>query len=313
MALRLLAPLTAVLVLVGCAAAPPGASPGGALPIVVATTTQVGSLASEIGGEQIDLSVLLEPGIEAHDFELSTSDAAALERADVILKSGAGLESWLDDALETIGDADRVRDMSAGVTLREGSGDAHEEEEAGHEEEHDPHYWLSAANAILMAQNVREAITEVAPESADLFAERTDAIVARLERADTQIRVLIDEIPEGDRKLVTDHDALGYFAEAYGLEVVGFVFPMSDVAAEPSAADIAELVAAIRENNVRAIFPESAVNPRLAEAVAEETATLLVSEPLYSDALGPAGSGADTLDGMLLHNARVIRDALIGD
>jgi ABC-type Zn uptake system ZnuABC Zn-binding protein ZnuA len=112
---------------------------------------------------------------------------------------------------------------------------------------------------------------------------------------------------------VTDHDALGYFIEAYELEFVGSIFPSLDVASEPSARDIERLVDEIRTRGVRAIFSESSVNPALAQTIAEETEATLVEEPIYADSLGPAGSGADTLEGMLVHNARVIRDGLLGD
>ena len=280
---------------------------------VVATTTQVGSVAGEIGGDAIELTVLLRPGIEAHDFELTPVAGAALEEADLILISGAGLEDWLDETLETIGGADRVRDLSEGVSLRTPADDAtgHEGEE-DHEEEVDPHYWLSAQNAIVMAGNARDALADAAPEHAAAFAERAGILLARLEEADTEVRTMIGEIPADERRIVTDHDALGYFIDAYGLEFVGSVFSSLDVSSEPSAQDIEALVAEIREQGVTAIFTESSVNPRLAAAVAEETEARLVEEPIYTDSLGADGSGAETLDGMLLHNARVIRDGLLG-
>lgn len=307
-----------VTLLLAAACTPAGHASGGDRPAVVATTTQLGSVAAEIGADSIDLTVLLEPGVEAHDFELTPAAGAALERADVILVSGAGLEGWLEDAFETIGGADRVRDMSQGVELRALADDAAASRE-DHDDEHgqdhaegaiDPHYWLDAANAVIMTRNVADALSTLAPESADAFERRADAIVARLERADAEIRTLIGQVPPDRRKIVTDHDALGYFADAYGLEFIGSVFPSLDVSAEPSARQIATLVADMREHDVRAIFTESAVNPRLARALAEETDARVVDEPLYTDSLGPPGSGADTLDGMLLHNARVIHGAL---
>lgn len=268
---------------------------------VVATTTQVGSIATELGGDAIDLTVLLKPGIEAHDFEITPAAGAAIEQATVILESGAGLETWLADAIETIGGADRVRDLSEGVTLRHGT-----------DGELDPHYWMTAPNAIVMVGNARDALIEAAPTAADGITQRADALIARLEAADAEIRALIDEIPAERRKVVTDHDALGYFIDEYGLEFVGSVFPSLDVSADPSARDIELLVELVRQEDVRAIFTESAVNPQLAEAVAAETGATLIDVPLYADSLGPPGSGADTLDGMLLHNAHVIHDGLTG-
>ena len=289
---------------------------------VVATTTQVGSIADEIGGEAIDLTVLLEPGVEAHDFELTPAAAAAIEEADLILASGAGLESWLRDALATIGADVPVAELSEGVALRTADGSARADDEqaaasegddhAG-EDEVDPHYWLSAPNAIVMVRNARDAVTAASPERASGFAAGADGLIGRLEAADEEIRRLMDQIPEQRRGIVTNHDALGYFIDEYGLRFVGSVFPSLDVSAEPNPAQLAELIDTMRAEGVVAVFSESAVNPRLAQALAEESGAEVVDEPLYTDSLGPPGSGADTLDGMLAHNARVIHDALAGD
>ena len=217
---------------------------------VVATTTQVGSIAAELGGDAIDLTVLLKPGIEAHDFEITPAAGAAIEHATLILKSGAGLETWLDDAIETIGGGDRVRDLSEGVDLR-----------TSEDGEVDPHYWMSAPNAIVMVENAREALVEAAPAAAEAIGERADALIGRLEEADRETRALIDEIPADRRKVVTDHDALGYFLDEYVLEFVGSVFPSLDVSADPSARDIEDLVDLIRDNDVDVIFAESAREP----------------------------------------------------
>lgn len=295
----LVAALASTLI-VACATGP---DPSGGELRVVATTTQVGAAAQEVGGDAIALTVLLAPGVEAHDFELRPEQGAALEQADVILVSGAGLEDWLADTIAAIGAEDRVRVMSEGVPLRtdEATGAV------------DPHYWLSAPNAVTMVENVRSALTDADPGGADGYGDRAAAMIERLESADAEVRALIDAVPVGERGIVTDHDALGYFIDEYGLRFVGSVFPSLDVSAEPSAQEIEELVALIHEEGVTAIFTESSIDPRLAEAVAAETDARLVNEPLYTDSLGPAGSGADTLDGVLLHDARVIRDGLLGD
>jgi zinc/manganese transport system substrate-binding protein len=289
-----------------------GGTPDGDRLRVVATTTQVGSAARDVGGDAIELTVLLEPGVEAHDFEITPPAAAAIEDGDLILKSGAGLEAWLDDALSTIGGSDRVRDMSVGIELLAPAAESHEDESTdGAGAEVDPHYWLSAPNAIHMVENVRDALSEADPAEADAFGQRADTLIGRLQEADDEIRGLIDEVPTEHRGIVTNHDALGYFMAEYGLRFVGSIFPSLDVSAEPNPAQLAELVDTIRGERVTAIFSESAINPRLAEAIAEESGARVVDAPLYTDSLGAPGSGADSLDGMLLHNATVIHDALI--
>jgi ABC-type Zn uptake system ZnuABC Zn-binding protein ZnuA len=248
---------------------------------------------------------------------MTPAAAGAVEDADLVLRSGAGLEGWLDEALETIGGSDVTRDMSAGIELHEPAlPDAHDDEQGeeheGEEHEVDPHYWLTAPNAIRMVENVRDALAEADPGHASSFTDRAATLIGRLENADTEIRALMSEIPDERRGIVTNHDALGYFIDEYGLSFVGSVFPNLDVSSEPSPAELAELIETVRAEGVVAIFSESAVNPELARAVAEETGAQVVDEPLYTDSMGPPGSGGETLDGMLLHNATVIHGALAG-
>ncbi len=303
---RAAAALAAMLVLTACASTTD--DPDGEGLNVVATTTHVGSVVAEIGGDDVELTTLMAPGVEAHDFEMTPEQGAALERADLILVSGAGLEDWLTDTIDAVGASDRVRDLSQGVPLR--SPDASGGDDG---DEVDPHYWLSAPNAMIMVENVRDALVAVDPDGADGYADRAAGLIERLDAADAEVRDLIGEVPADERRIVTDHDALGYFIDEYGLVFVGSIFPSLDVSAEPSAQDIEDLVVRIRSEEVRAMFTESTVDPRLAEAVAYETDARLVTEPLYTDSLGPPGSGADTLDAMLVHNAGVIRDGLLGD
>jgi len=288
----------------GCGAGTPSPSDGRLR--VVATTTQVGEAARGVGGDDIALTVLLKPGAEAHEFEITPTAAAAIERSDVILESGAGLEVWLEGALATIGGRDRLRDMSVGVKLRS-------PDDPGEAGEVDTHYWLTAPNASVMVENVRDALTAARPALAAAFADRAAHYLVRLERVDADIRGLMADIPTERRGIVTNHDALGYFVAEYGLRFVGSVFPSLDVSADPNPAQLADLADTIRSEGVTAIFSESAVNPRLAKAIADETGAHVVQEPLYTDSLGAAGSGADTLDGMLLHDAQVIHDALVAD
>ena len=296
--------ISGVVAMTGCGPGTPAPSDGRLR--VVATTTQVGEAAREVGGDDIALTVLLKPGAEAHEFEITPTAAAAIERSDLILESGAGLEVWLEATLTTIGGADRLRDMSTGIALRA-------PDDPAQSEEVDPHWWLTAPNAIQLVEHVRAALSAARPDLSDAFAARATAYVARLQAADVEIRRLMAEIPPARRGIVTNHDALGYFMAEYGLRFVGSVFPSLDVSSEPNPAQLATLADTIRGEGVTAIFSESAVNPKLAKAIADETGAKVVSDPLYTDSLGPPGSGADTLDGMLLHDAQVIHDALVSD
>jgi zinc/manganese transport system substrate-binding protein len=307
--------LALVIGLVVTACAPGGRQDSGDGVQVVATTTQVGSIAAEVGGDAIDLTVLLQPGNEAHDYEMTPADAAAIEDAKVVLRSGAGLESWLDEALETIATDGILIDLSEGVELREPAEvePAHEEEpseEEGEVHHVDPHYWLSGPNAIQMVRNVATALGEAIPSDAAAFDQRAVTLIARIEAADAEIRALMDEIPEDRRGIVTNHDALGYFIDEYGLRFVGSIFPNLDVSSEPSPQELAVLIDTIGSEGVVAIFSDTVVNPELADTLAAETGAVVVEEPLYTDSLGPPTSDAETLDGMLLHNARVIHAAL---
>ena len=175
----------------------------------------------------------------------------------------------------------------------------------------DPHWWLTAPNASLLVENVRDALIAARPDLAEGFSDRAAAYVARLRAADVEIRRLMNEIPTARRGIVTNHDAIGYFVAEYGLHLTGSVFPSLDVSSEPDPAQLAALADTIRAQGVTAIFSESAVNPRLARAIADESGARVVDQPLYTDSLGQPGSGAETLDGMLRHNAQVIHDALV--
>jgi ABC-type Zn uptake system ZnuABC Zn-binding protein ZnuA len=196
--------------------------------------------------------------------------------------------------------------MSAGVDLRA-------PDDPAEASEVDPHYWLTAPNASRMVENVRDALSAARPDLADAFSARAATYLNRLRAADVEIRRLMAEIPADRRGIVTNHDALGYFIAEYGLRFVGSIFPSLDVSADPNPSQLAKLADTIRQEHVAAIFSESAVNPRLARAIADETGAHVVDEPLYTDSLGPPGSGADTLDGMLLHDAQVIHDALVAN
>ena len=275
---------------------------------VVATTTQIGALTREVAGGAVELSVLLEAGADAHDYEPSPKAVARVKDADVVLMNGIGLDEWLDDIITGAG-AREVVVVTEGITIRE-AGEHSGEEEGGHDhDEGDPHVWHDPMNAKIMVDNIVAALSAAAPDLAETFRANGEAYKAKLDAVDAQIRVLIDAIPLEDRKVVTNHDSFGYFLDRYGLEFVGAIIPGTSKDTQPSARDIAELTDLIEREGVRAIFAEEEVDPKVAKQLASDTGVRIVTG-LYADSLGPAGSGAETVDGMLLSNATKIAEAL---
>ena len=273
---------------------------GGAKPVVVATTIQITALTRQVGGDKIDLTGLIPAGADAHEFEPTAGDLTKIEDADVILKNGIGLDDWLDDTLSANNDADVVT-VTEGISLRKG-------EEEG-ELVDDPHVWHDPDNDKITVDNIVSALSGADPDNRSTYQANGDAYKLVLEQAKIRVQQIIDEIPSGNRKLVTNHDAFGYFANAFGLEVVGAVIPSISTGSEPSAQDTADLLDTIAREHVKAIFAESSVNASLATTLAEDAHVTIVDD-LYGDSLGQPGSGADTVDGMLRVNARKIADAL---
>jgi ABC-type Zn uptake system ZnuABC Zn-binding protein ZnuA len=278
-----------------------GAAPDGIR--VVATTAQIAALAREVGGDRIDLRGIVPAGADAHDFEPVASDLVAIERADVILRHGAGLDDWLDHTLDAAGDATVVT-VTDGIELQPPALAA-EDGDTGL----DPHVWHDPDLAIAMLENVAQALRDADPNGHEIYDANSAAYAQELRDIKAGIQALVDEIPPDRRKLVTNHDAFGYFARAFGLTVVGAVIPGTSTQAEASAKQTAALLELIRRENVKAIFAESSVNASLARTLADDAGVRIVDD-LFGDSLGPPGSGADTVDGMLLANARKIAAAL---
>lgn len=288
-----------LILVVGVAAACGGDGDGEAARTVVATTAQIGALTREVAeGQDIDVVVLIKPGVDAHDYDPTAEDIKAIGRAALVFKNGIGLDDFVDDAIESAGGDARLVTVTAAITPREGEDGSP-----------DPHVWHDPILAKVMVDAIAEALAEADPPAAEAYRANARAYGQRLDEVDAEIRALIDAVPVENRKMVTNHDAFGYFIDRYGLEFVGAVIPSTDSSAEPSAQDIADLIDAIEREGVKAIFAESSIDPRIARQIAEDTGVTIVDD-LYGDSLGDDGSGAETVDGMLLANARKIAEAL---
>ena len=299
--------LAAGLGLVGCDSAERGASaPEGtadARPAVVATSTVIADWAAQVGGDEIELTGILQPGADPHIYEPVPADSIAFERADLIFYNGYDLEPSLIRLLNAAGV--NARRVAVGEVV-----DPLELEEDGSTVP-DPHVWGDASNAVLMVEAIRDELIELAPDQADLFTQNAESYIAELNQLHGWIESQTATIPPDQRQLVTTHDAFQYYAAAYGLNVVGTLIGLS-TEEQPSARTVQQLVASIRELGVPAIFAETTINPQLISTVAAEAGVTLASQELYSDSIGAPGSDGDSYLKMMMANTRTIVENLGG-
>jgi len=307
----LLAGLAAV-TLAGCGsggdeAGTPAMAGGGARLKVVATTPVVADFVRNVGGDLVAVSQILRPGVDPHDFEPSPADVQAIADADLVVESGVGLEAWLDETVQAAGYSGQVVDSSDGVTIHKGNG---EERQA----EGDPHVWHDPRNAKAMVAGIAAALG--ARDAADkaTYERNAAGYSAKLDALDKANQTKIDSVPPGQRKLVTNHDAFGYYCARYGLTFVGSIIPSFDTSAELSGRELSDLVAKIKASGVKAVFSEASLPPKIAQTVAGQAGVQVVGgeDALYADGLGPEGSAGGTYLGAEQHNTDTIVKALGG-
>lgn len=264
---------------------------------VVATTPQIADFVRQVGGDHVRVYDMIRPGIDPHDFEPSPANLQQIADADVIVRNGAGYDHWLDDTIASAQPRGQVVDASRGVQLRMIGNEA------------DPHIWQNPLNAKVMVNNIVEALKAASSQNAADFDVRNADYQAKLDALDRDIAGHMEALPS--KKLVTDHGALGYFADRYGLTIVGTVIPSFDSQAELSAQQINDLVSKIRAENVKAIFVEQAMSTKSAETIASESGARVVGgkEALFADTMGER-DGLNTYIGVMRHNAASIEDAL---
>jgi ABC-type Zn uptake system ZnuABC Zn-binding protein ZnuA/ABC-type Mn2+/Zn2+ transport system permease subunit len=268
-------------VVAGCGG---GTSAGPGQVKVVATTTQIGDFARAVGGDRVKVVQLLKPNTDPHDYEPRPSDVRETANAGVVFENGDRLDHWMGQVVKQSGGNPTVIDLGARVPVKlpgETSG-----EEASR---FDPHWWHDPRNAQAAATAIRDALTKANPDAKAAYARNADAYLAKLRALDRGIAACLGRVPVAQRKLVTDHDAFDYFARRYDIAVVGAVIPSQTTQAQASAKDVAALTKVIRSEGVKAVFPESSINPKLARAIADQTGATS-DLTLYGDTLGPKGS-----------------------
>lgn len=283
--------------------------PARARPLVIATTPMVGDLVRAIGGERIDLVVLIPPGTDPHLWTPTRTEVLQILEADAIFMNGLLLEGRSGESFARVELSGRPV-----VRLAETLPKTELLTDASNPSAFDPHVWMDPLLWAKTAPAVRDTLARLDPSGAEAFATGQAEFERAVAQLDREIAIAIGSIPAGQRRLVTAHDAFGYFGKRYGLEVRGIQGISTE--SEPSLSDIERLVAEIGDAAVPAIFIETTVSDRTVRAVVDGCAArgheLKVGEALYSDSLGRTGTPAATWAGMMRHNAKAIADALGG-
>ena len=314
--------LVVVLAMVAAACGSDDASADENLPTIIVTTSIWGDVVENLVGDDANVEVIIPIGADAHDFSPSSQQVAAIQTADLVVANGLGLEEGLEDVLEAAA-ADGVNVLEVAPLVNpipfglddEHSDEEHSDEEGEHADEHahdgdDPHVWMDPDRVALAALEITEALTAL--DGTIDWMGRAVSYSDELKRAGVEAGEMLAVVAADQRKLVTNHEALGYFADRFDFEVVGVVFPGGSTLSDPSSAELAELVETMEEEGVSTIFGESSSPSTLADAVAAEVGNEVQVVELYTESLGEPGSGADTVIGMTLTNAERVAGSLGG-
>ncbi|WP_232464640.1 metal ABC transporter substrate-binding protein [Bordetella genomosp. 8] len=287
---------------------------------VVASFSILGDMARQIGGEDVQVDTLVGPDGDAHEYEPTPADARALSAARLLVVNGLNFETWLSRLVKSANFKGATVVASQGVQPRDFGADdvAGHAVEAGarssgagahgsHDAHTDPHAWQNLANGAIYARNIGAALAEADPAHADAYRQRTDAYVAKIEALDQRVKQAFAALPPERRRVVTSHDAFGYFGQAYGVTFISTMGISTD--AEPSAADLANIIDQVKREKVPAVFLENVSNPRLGQRIAHESGAKL-GGTLYSDALARPGLPAATYLGMFQWNLSQFMAAL---
>ena len=262
---------------------------------VVASFSILGDFVRNVGGDRVDVTTLVGPDGDVHVYEPPPADARKVAEAKLLVINGLGLEGWLPRLLQSSGGKAPIVTATRGIApLRVGS-------------EADPHAWQSVANAKIYVADIRDALVAAAPADAEAFRRDAQAYLEKLDALDREVREAVAQIPPSRRKVISTHDAFGYFAAAYGVE---FIAPQGvSTESEASARDIARIITQIRKQKIPAVFLENVSDPRLMRRMAAETGAN-IGGTLYSDSLTDEKGPAPTYIDMVRHNIKALTSAL---
>ncbi len=272
----------------------------------VASFSILADLVRQVGGERVEVSTLVGPNGDAHVFQPSPADANRVAGARLLFMNGLGLEGWIDRLARASETKATTVVVSAGVRPIAGH-----DEHAGHGHEHhlDPHAWQDVANTKIYVTNIRDALVAADPGGREAYEANAARYLAELDALDAEVRAAVARIPASRRKIITTHDAFGYFAAAYGLE---FIAPQGvSTDAEASAKDVARIIRQIKTQKIPAVFLENVSDPRLLQRIAKEGGARIGGK-IYSDALSQEGGPASTYIDMIRNNVHAFSAALTG-
>jgi zinc/manganese transport system substrate-binding protein len=270
---------------------------------VVATTSILGDFVKNVGGDRIEVTTLVGPNSDAHVYSPSPVDAKKLHDAQVVVVNGLGLEGWMTRLVQASGTKAATVIATKGITPRK------------MEDEHkpgrmitDPHAWQSIANAKVYVANIRDGLIKADPAGKDAYEANAKTYTAKLDDVEKEVKAAIATIPADHRRIITTHDAFGYFGDAYGM---AFVAPEGvSTESEPSAKDVAKIIQQIRAQKIPAVFLENVSDPRMMEQIAKESGAK-IGGTLFSDALSDANGPAATYVDMMRNNIRQFTAALV--
>ncbi|ERN42664.1 ABC-type metal ion transport system, periplasmic component/surface adhesin [Rubidibacter lacunae KORDI 51-2] len=273
---------------------------------IVASYSVICNLAEEIAAEFAEVKCLIAPDRDPHTYEATPSDRKAIDEAEVVFYAGLNFEPAI------VSMAQASDSSSPKLALHELAVQQTIEVSEDGEVEPDPHIWHDVENGIEMANLIRDTLADVDPDNAALFQQNADALIRELQELDSWIPIQIETIPEGQRRLVTTHDAMGYFAQAYGLTVEGTLLGVS-TEEEPTAAEVNRLATTIREKGIPTIFAELTSDDRVLQTVADEAGVTISENVLLADGLGAVDTPLGTYTGMLVYNTCTIVTGLGGE
>jgi len=265
----------------------------------VASFSILADLVKQVGGDQVEVTAIVGPDGDAHVFQPSPQDAKAVADAQLVVVNGLGLEGWMARLIQSSGTKAPVVVASKGIKPLQGEG-----EDKG---KADPHAWQSIANAKIYVANIRDGLIAADPAGKADFDANAKTYLAKLDQLETEVKAAIASIPPKNRKLITTHDAFGYFGRAYGMS---FIAPQRvSTETEPSAKDVAKIIRQIKAQRVPAVFLENISDDRLMQQIARESGAK-IGDKLYSDALSKPDAGAATYIDMMHNNIAAFTKAL---